>query len=142
MTSYASMILGGEARNVEQLGAYIAWLINNRLFADYIERVSADALAKVRIQGVTGADFLATELYGELLSDQLTEAGREFTERYLLSGRYEEDYRKVEFDGENEWVRYSDLAPLISAAYRGFEAEKNPSIGKKIARVLKFPGVK
>ena len=43
MKSYASMVLGGESRNVEQLGAYVAWLINNRLFQDNYRAVLGDA---------------------------------------------------------------------------------------------------
>ena len=141
--SYASMVLGGEARNVEQLGAYIAWLINNRMFTDYVERTSEDAMTNVRLQSATGADFLATDLHGELTASQLTETGRAFTEHYFLSGLYATHYESVEFDGENEWVRYGDLAPIISSAFREFEGKKNssakPGVVKKLAKVLQFP---
>ena len=133
------MILGGEDRNVEQLGAYVAWLINNRLFVDYVERTSADAMTGVRMQSSTGADFLATELHGELQASHLTEEGQQFTEHYVLTGRFDEDFQRVEFDGENEWLRYADLAPLISSAYRRFEEDRNPSLGKKLAKVIQFP---
>ncbi len=139
MTTYASMILGGSDRNVEQLGAYTAWLINNRMFVEAIERISDDAITRVRMQSSTGADFLATELHGELESTHLTEQGMAFTEWYLVSGRYTQDYQKIEFDGENEWLRYADLSPLISAAYREFETGTKPSLGKKLAKVLQFP---
>ncbi len=140
--SYASMILGGDARNVEQLGAYVAWLINNRLFTDYIERTCEDGLTNVRLQSTTGADFLATDLHGELAPSALIDTGKTFTEKYLLSGRYDADYQSVEFHGENEWVRYQDLAPLISKAFREFESDQNPSAVKKLAKVIKFPGMK
>ena len=132
------MILGGESRNVEQLGAYVAWLINNRMFIDYVERTSGDALTGVRMQSSTGADFLATELHGELQSTQLTDIGAEFTEHYLVSGKYDVDYARVQFGGENEWLRYADLAPLISAAYREFEELKKPGLVKKLAKVIRF----
>lgn len=138
--SYASMILGGEERNVELLGAYVAWLINNRLFTDYIERTCEDALTDVRLQSSTGADFLATGLHGELTHSALTETGKAFTEHYLLSGKFADDYDSVEFSGENEWIRYGDLAPLISKAFREFTGEQNASPVKKLAKVLKFPG--
>ena len=62
-------------RNVEQLGAYIAWLINNRMFTDYVERTCEDAITNVRLQSTTGADFLATDLHGELKPSHLTDEG-------------------------------------------------------------------
>ena len=133
------MVLGGADRNVEQLGAYVAWLINNRLFTDYIERTASDALTDVRLQSVNGADFLATELHGELKASDLTKEGQAFTEHYLLSGRYAADYQTVPFHGENEWLRYGDLAPLISAAYRAFNGAPVSGAKNKIAKVLQFP---
>lgn len=133
------MVLGGEARNVEQLGAYVAWLINNRMFSDYIERTCEDAITNVRLQSETGADFLATGLHGELKPSDLTEEGKAFTEHYLVSGQYEADYQSVEFHGENEWLRYGDLAPLVSKALRDFNGESKPTMTKKIAKVLQFP---
>ena len=143
--SYASMVLGGDARNVEQLGAYIAWLVNNRMFTDYVERVSEDAITGVRLQSTTGADFLATDLHGELMPSHLTETGQQFTEHYLLSGLYDAHYESVEFDGENEWIRYGDLAPLISSAFREFQhkdALPGSGVVNKVAKILQFPSRK
>lgn len=133
------MVLGGEDRNVEELGAYVAWLINSRMFTDYVERTSESAITDVRLQSSTGADFLATDLHGELKPSALSDTGRLFTEYYLLSGRYNQDYQSVEFSGENEWVRYGDLAPLMSKAFREFEADQNPRVVNKLAKVLQFP---
>lgn len=143
--SYASMVLGGDARNVEQLGAYIAWLINNRMFTDYVERTCEDAITNVRLQSTTGADFLATDLHGELKPSHLTDEGRSFTEHYLLSELYDAHYESVEFDGENEWIRYGDLAPLISAAFREFQHKDtlaSTGVVKKVAKILQFPSRK
>jgi hypothetical protein len=134
------MVLGGDTRNVEKLGAYVAWLINNRLFSDYVERTSEDAMTRVRMQSSTGADFLATELHGELQKNSLTDIGRRFTEYYLLSERYDKDFQEIEFEGDNEWVRYTELAPLISASFRNFQSAGKPTLGKKLAKVLRFPG--
>ena len=139
MTSYASMVLGGEARNVEQLGAYVAWLINNQLFQEHIERDAGNGFTRVRMQDLTGADFLSTELLGELKPEQLTEMGRAFTEHYLLSDLYDKDYDQVHFIGDNEWLRYADLAPLISRAYRSYSTPRRQSLGGKLAKILKFP---
>lgn len=140
MTSYASMVLGGEDRNVEQLGAYVAWLINHQLFQDHVERSAGSALTRVRMQDLNGGDFLSLALHGELEAAHLTDQGRAFTEHYLLSGRYDKDYATVKFDGENEWQRYADLAPLITRAFREFEDGKKPK--GMLAKVLQFPGRK
>jgi hypothetical protein len=142
MKSYASMVLGGESRNVEKLGAYVAWLINNRLFQDNIEQAAGSGITRVRMQDLTGADFLSTELHGELKPEQLTEPGRAFTRHYLLSGVYDKDYLQVPFMGDNEWLRYADLAPLISRAYRSFSEPERTSLGGTLAKILKFPARK
>ena len=142
MKSYASMVLGGEFHNVEQLGAYVAWLINNQLFQETIEGAAGSGVTRVRMQDLTGADFLSTELHGELKPEQLTKAGRAFTEHYLLSGLYDKDYQQVQFVGENEWLRYADLAPLISRAYRSFAKPERISLSGTLAKVLKFPSRK
>ena len=142
MKIYASMVLGGETRNVEQLGAYVAWLINNRLFELNVERESERSFTRVRMQDFTGADFLSTELHGELSSELLTESGRYFTEYYLMSGMYDRDYHQVDFAGENEWVRYADLAPLISKAYLNFNKPVRSSLKSSIGKILKFPLLK
>jgi hypothetical protein len=139
MKSYASMVLGGESRNVEQLGAYVAWLINNRLLHYSLESAEGREITRVRMQDLTGADFLATELHGELKPEQLTEQGRAFTRHYLLSGLYDKDFLQVQFIGDNEWLRYADLAPLISRAYRSFGEPERTGLGGTLAKVLKFP---
>ena len=139
MKSYASMVLGGESRNVEQLGAYVAWLINNRLLQDSFESAGGREITRVRMQDLTGADFLATELHGELKPEQLTEQGRAFTRHYLLSGLYDKDFLQVQFIGDNEWLRYAELAPLISQAYRSFSEPERTGLGGRLAKILKFP---
>ena len=139
MKSYASMVLGGESRNVEQLGAYVAWLINNRLLQDNFESAGGPEITRVRMQDLTGADFLATELHGELRPEQLTDQGRAFTRHYLLSGLYEKDFLRVQFIGDNEWLRYAELAPLISLAYRSFSEPERTGLGGRLAKILKFP---
>ena len=139
MKSYASMVLGGESRNVEQLGAYVAWLINNRLLQDNFESAGGREITRVRMQDLTGADFLATELHGELRPEQLTDQGRAFTRHYLLSGLYEKDFLRVQFIGDNEWLRYAELAPLISLAYRSFSEPERTGLAGALAKILKFP---
>ena len=142
MKSYASMVLGGESRNVEQLGAYVAWLINNRLLQDNFESAGGREITRVRMQDLTGADFLATELHGELRPEQLTDQGRAFTRHYLLSGLYDKDFLQVQFIGDNEWLRYAELAPLISRAYRSFSEPERTGLGGTLANILRFPSRK
>ncbi len=142
MKSYASMVLGGETRNVEQLGAYIAWLISNHLLADHVERSASRSATRVRMQDLNGGDFLATELHGELMPEHLNETGRAFTEAYLLSGQYDADYQQVTFEGENEWLRYEELAPLISKAFQVHRAPKKVGFANTVAKILPFPSRK
>ena len=111
MKSYASMVLGGESRNVEQLGAYVAWLINNRLLQDNFESAGGREITRVRMQDLTGADFLATELHGELRPEQLTETGRALSLARAL--RFASDFAERSlscsleaFSAVTFWVRF------------------------------------
>lgn len=138
MDSYASMVLGGEHRNVERLGLYVAWLINHQLFLPHVEEGAGRSMTRVRMQDQTGADFLSLELHGELKPEHLTDSGRRFTEKYLLGGQFDIDYDGVSFDGDNEWIRYAEVAPLITRAYRSAEKAES-SVTGGLAKVLKFP---
>lgn len=135
--SYASVTLGGEDRNAEYLGIFVAWLVANDLLAEPLKRRAAKAVSRLRLQDLTGSAFLTTVLEGELRPDQLSEAGRDFAERYLVSGTYRRDFDAIAFDGDDEWAHYDVVAPLITAAWRG---EPQPEKSPKTAKILKFPG--
>ncbi|MDA0977018.1 MAG: hypothetical protein O3B72_00530 [Proteobacteria bacterium] len=140
MESYASMVLGGADRNVERLGVFIAWLINNQLFASGMEQEHGQLMTRVRIQDLTGADFFSTALLGELRPAQLTETGRRFTDQYLVSGQFDRDYGALDFSGDDEWLRYAVLAPIITREFRQFSQPRDDGPVRKLARVLQFPG--
>jgi hypothetical protein len=59
-----------------------------------------------------------------------------------LSGLYDKDYHQVQFIGDNEWLRYADLAPLISRAYRSFGEPGGTGLSGTLAKILKFPSRK
>ena len=140
METYRSMILGGAERNAEKLGAYVAWLVSNQLIAPRIEKIGGSSVTRVRMHDLTGADFLATVLHGELKADQLSEAGQAFTEHYLVSGLFDEDYEHLEYSGENEWHRFEEISPKITRAYQNFLQAKKPGLLKTTAKILRFPG--
>lgn len=141
METYGSMILGGEARNAEKLGAFVAWLITNRMFQQHVENAAGSAITRVRMHDLTGADFLSAQLHGELKPSQLNDVGRAFTEHYLVSGQYDEDYARVDYDGEDEWIRYQAVAPYITAAFQSNQ-KRGASKPKLMGKILKFPGRK
>ena len=135
--TYASVVLGGDARNAEFLGVMVAWHVTNHLIAPNLESRAGRTVARVRMQDMTGAGFLTTELDGELRPTHLSEEGQRFVEAYFLSGQFRSDFDAAEFDGDNEWERYDQVAPSISAAFRKFRApaEKPSTMGK----ILQFP---
>jgi len=59
-----------------------------------------------------------------------------------LSGLYDKDFLQVQFIGDNEWLRYAELAPLISRAYRSFSEPERTGLGGTLAKILKFPSRK
>jgi len=142
MKTYKSMILGGTQRNAERLGAFVAWLVSNQLFTPHVEKSAGSTATRVRMHDLTGADFLAMELHGELKPEQLTEPGQSFTEHYLMSGQFDADYDSVDFNGENEWIRYEALAPKMTKAYQAFVKPAKTGLLQATAKILKFPGAK
>lgn len=142
METYRSMILGGTQRNAERLGAYVAWLVTNQLIHPVVERSGGSAVTRVRMHDLTGADFLATVLHGELRPDQLNEAGQAFTEAYFVSGSFDDDYDQLEYSGENEWHRFEEISPKITRAYQDFLQANKPGLLKTTAKILRFPGTR
>ncbi len=133
--TYETMNLSGPERNVERLGALVAWLVSNHLLDAGLERDEGRKIASVRMQDMNGPEFLTTVLHGDLKAAHLSNAGRDFIEHYVQSGRYLEDYARCRYQGENEWHRYDEIGPVISAAYRQYATPK-PSIS---AKILSFP---
>ncbi len=136
--SYEELRLGGDGRNVEYLGAFVAWLVTNRLLSDHLEKVAGSAIARVRMQDMTGPAFLTTALHGELGPSHLSADGQQFAERYLKSGQYRQDYNACTYVGENEWHRFDELSPKITAAYRG-PSTQTTTPARGVAKILSFP---
>ena len=134
---YEAIQLNGPERNVERLGAMVAWLVSNNLLSIPVERSSGSAAARVRMQDMTGPAFLTTVLHGELKAADINEVAQGFVASYLVTGRYNEDYDRCDYEGENEWLRYDEVSPLISEAYRQFRQPK--TIRSTVAKILKFP---
>ena len=131
--TYATMVLGEDNRNAESLGLLVAWLVAHDMMSESLESSVGRDMARVRMQDMTGADFLSVVLHGELASAHLSAAGQAFVESYLLTGRYQRDYDGAGYEGENEWHRYDELAPLISAAHQKLNKPQ------RNAKIIKFP---
>ena len=135
---YESIRLGGDERNVERLGVFVAWLVSNHLLDPVFEKTAGSAVARLRLQDLTGPEFLATVLHGELKPTHLNEVGRGFAEDYFVSGRFNADYCRSEYTGENEWLRYNEVSPSVTAAFRQYCAPK-PRWKGLGAKILRFP---
>ena len=132
---YDSIRLGGDSRNTDYLGTFVAWLVINKLIDPALETAAGSAAARVRMQDLTGSAFLTTVMHGELGSAQLTEQGREFVEYYFMSGDYLADFSSRAYQEEDEWLLYDELAPRITAAWRRMQAP----VKRLTAKILKFP---
>lgn len=134
---YGTLVLGSEDRNAESLGVFVAWLVCNNLLSEVLERSYGRAVARVRMHDMTGPEFLTTILHGELRADHLNDAGRGFTEHFLVAGHFEKLYEDCAFEGDDEWSRFAAISPGITAAFRRW---REPAVKKKTARIIKFPG--
>lgn len=138
MELYETMTLNGEGRNVERLGAFVAWLVANDLLNPMLVDSSGSSVARVRMQDLTGPDFLSTVLHGDLSPSHLNDIGRSFTNAYFVTGQYAEDYATCAYKGEDEWLRFDEISPKISAAFRQFKQPKS-ALREMGAKILKFP---
>lgn len=137
--TYESVRLGGTERNVEYLGVFVAWLVSNNLLGIELERSASSSISRLKIQDLSGPEFLTTVLDGELKPEHLNEAGRHFSEHYFVSGRYQSDYATCNIEGDNDWIHYDEVSPKITAAYQEYK-EPKPMLARITARILKFPG--
>ena len=135
---FALIELSGSSRNAERLGAYIAWLVANNLIAPSLQEQAGPAIVRVRMQDLNGPEFFTTVMHGELKAEYLTETGCSFTRRYLVPGHYDIDYESVSYDGEDEWLRYREISPKITAAYQAYIHPKS-TLQKVSAKILQFP---
>lgn len=143
---YQTLRLGGEHRNAESLGDFIAWLIANDLLDPALEERAGREAARVKMQDLTGPAFLTTVLDGELRPEHLNAEGRKFCEYYLTPGDYDRDYQQLEFEAENDWRRYDVVSSRISEVYRNFNklggepaSESRAPLRKLVAKVIPFP---
>ncbi len=135
---YETLHLSGPSRNVELLGTYVAWLVSNNLLDPQLDRSAASSIARVRMQDLTGPEFLTTVLHGELKPSHLNETGRDFSRHYFVSGKYHADYNACEISGEDDWLRYDEISPKITAAFKEFTKPKN-KIASLTAKIIQFP---
>ncbi|MBF68476.1 MAG: hypothetical protein CMQ29_12365 [Gammaproteobacteria bacterium] len=128
----------GQDRNAERLGAFVAWLVTNNLLEAVFERTVEKAATRVKMQDMTGPEFLTTVLDGELAPHQLSDEGRDFVEAYFVTGQFDSDYALCDYVGENEWYRYDEVSPLVSAAFKQ-HCDPKPRKRSRAAKILSFP---
>ena len=148
--TYESLKLNSEESNVERLGTFVAWLVANNLLSSSLENSAGSSVARLRMQDLSGAEFLTTVMHGEFKVEHLTENAKKFVDQYFVVGNYEADFNAavaaIKYDASQDafnsaWLLYDEVAPRISAAFQRFN---NPPSAVKttIAKILQFPGRK
>lgn len=135
--TYATIQLGGADRNVEKLGLLTAWLVSNNLTAASVEDNHGTAVTRLKMQDLSGPEFLTTALHGEIRADQLTPEGQAFLESYFVSGQFDADYASCDSEAEDDWLQYKAVAPLISAAWH--HRQQPAKEAGFTAKILRFP---
>ena len=138
---YAQMRFGGDDDSTERLGIFVAWLVNHRQLCDAIEQSASRSVARVRLQDLTGTEFLSTVLHGDLRQAHLTERGNAFTRVYFASGRFNDDLDELVGERHRKmdpWTRYDHIAPVITKAYEAWKLSLHPSPLTRLAKILPF----
>lgn len=138
---YAQMRFGPNDDSIERLGIFVAWLVNHRLLCDEIEQSASRSVARVRLQDLTGSEFLSTVLHGDLRQAHLSERGNAFTRAYFVTGRFNDDLDEVSSERHQKmdpWVRYDHIAPVITKAYEAWRLSLHPSPLTRLAKILPF----
>ena len=138
---YAQMRFGRDDDSIERLGIFVAWLVNHRLLCDDLERSASRSAARVRLQDMTGTEFLSTVLHGDLREAHLTQRGNAFTREYFVTGRFNEELDEVLGERHRKmdpWSRYDHVAPVIMKAYEAWRLSLRPSPLARLAKILPF----
>ena len=85
---YETIKFGDRVSNAEKLGIIITWLIAHHLTDVAFEQEHASAIARLRMEDMSGEEFFTTVLHGEFRSDFLNQEGRDFVEKYFLVGLF------------------------------------------------------
>ena len=133
---YETIRFGDAASNAEKLGIIISWLVSHHLTEATFEHENASAIARLRMEDMSGAEFFATILNGEFGSAFLNQLGQDFVEEYFLGGTYDYDYNQVKSGEADERLLSNQVSQRISTAYRKYV--EPPSLAKKLAKVLRF----
>ena len=136
---YASLVLGSQGNNTQSLGAIVAFLVSNDLLATSLQDSYPSAVARIRMQDLSGAEFLTTVLHGELLSEHLNADGQQFCQAYLVSGDFECDLASISDAGLEDWLLYDKISPLMSKVLMG-QRQPSTRLRRIAAKVLRFPG--
>ena len=134
--SYETIQFGDTTANADRLGIIIAWLVSHQLTEANFEQENALSISRLRLEDITGAEFFTTALHGDFGSAFLNQLGQDFVEDYFLGGTYDHDYNQVKAYTDDKRVLCNHVSLKISEAYRKFV--ESPSIGKKLAKVLRF----
>jgi len=111
---YASLVLGSHGNNTQSLGAIVAFLVSNDLLATSLQDRYPSAVARIRMQDLSGAEFLTTVLHGELLPEHLNAEGQRFCQAYFISGDFERDLDSLGDTDLEDWLLYDKVSPLMS----------------------------
>lgn len=114
-----------EAGSIERAavpaGMYVAWCANLGLLSQAFEEAHHALVMRVRYREIKGSELLVAGCGGDLREEHLSNAGREFTDRYY--SRYLEDFAGL-FAGEiygveDSWPNYDEVARLLTREYMG-----------------------
>ena len=134
---YETIRFGDAASNAEKLGIIITWLVSHHLTEAAFEHENASAIARLRMEDMSGAEFFATILNGEFSSDFLNQEGQDFVEKYFLEGLFNVDYTEVKKQREKDGSSlYPHVATKISEAHT--KLVKASFLKRKLAKVLNF----
>jgi len=136
-TVYETIRFGGARSNTDRLGTIIAWLVSHHLIDLKFEHENSATISRLRMQDMTGPEFLTIVLDGEFSSTFLNPDGIKFVELYFGTGAYARDYSKVDQAIGDQWALYRAIAPVISSAYHNMNSRTG--IRKKIGKILRFP---
>lgn len=122
-----------EAGSIERAavptGMYLAWCANLGLLSQAFEEAHHALVMRVRYREIKGSELLVAGCGGDLKPEHLSNAGREFTERYF--SRYLEDFAQVFADDiygvEDSWPNYDEIARLLTREYMGPAAATSPA---------------
>ena len=117
------------------IGIFLAWCVERGLTSAWHEERHAEEFQRLQRRWHTGRDYLLQFMDGKLTEEHLGPAGRDFVERYYLTGDYLADYERVlqahrpsVYHVADRWETVDEIAPVLDERFDAWRERRHAPV--------------